>query len=340
LADEQPVGRQGLGSSHCSPLCLGRANDRNDRELSAEEDGGLRHDQVGLEVLPAKGRCIEVRKHQPIRGIGQSRRIAGLIVPGLKVRCLGRADTQQDTQNFRMGHPLSQRGVEARATLLDKPKMESRRVGDRLEVIRDGWGIPRFKALQVIIGSGNRRKLPVTQTRDSLSERVTEIGVLRATAVARPPTGVHRELHEVGEPSLVLECACRLTALQRAKLVQIDGICAFRNQVRIDEREVADLILGIVVYILGHVPIQHLKGSNVAWTPAPPWDFAVLDASQFVVLLPQIGFDDFGRRQENESAMSILMGIVFPSFCREEMLSLFDTRPGIRSSHRRPYGLR
>ena len=36
-------------------------------------------------------------------------------------------------------------------------------------------------------------------------------------------------------------------------------------------------------------------------TPAAAWDFAVLNASQFVVLLPQIGFDDFDRSQEPEN---------------------------------------
>jgi len=91
------------------------------------------------------------------------------------------------------------------------------------------------------------------------------------------------------------------TALQRAKLLQIDGISALGHQVRVDERKVAHLILGIVVDILGHVSIQHLEGSGVACTAAPPWDFAVLDAPQFVVLLPQIGFQDFGRREEPEN---------------------------------------
>ncbi len=83
------------------------------------------------------------------------------------------ADTKQDSQNFQIGGPLSQRGVEAGATLLDKPKMESRRVGDRLDMVVRG---------QVAIVSGNRRKLPGAQTRDSLRERITEIGVLRAAA--------------------------------------------------------------------------------------------------------------------------------------------------------------
>ena len=149
--------------------------------------------------------------------------------------------------------------------------------------------------------SGNRRKLPFQQTRDGWWEGVTEIGVLRAAAVLSPPTGIHGELHEVCEPSDLLG-AGRFTARQRAKLIQIDWISAFRNQVRIDKREVAELILGIVVDILGHVPIQHFKGFDISCTPTPPWDFAVLDASKFVVLLPQIGFEDFGRRQEPENS--------------------------------------
>src|SRR5260370_29050355 len=100
-----------------------------------------------------------------------------------------------------MGVPGDRRGVEGGVTLLKKREMEPRRVGNRLEVIRDGWGSPRYKPLQVPIVSGNGRKLPRTQPRDGLSERgVIDIGVLRAAAVARPPTGVHGELHQVGEP--------------------------------------------------------------------------------------------------------------------------------------------
>src|SRR5258708_2844760 len=125
-------------------------------------------------------------------------------MPRLKVRGLDWADTEQDAQHFQISGPLSQRGVEAAAPLLDKPKMEACRVGDRLDVVRGG---------QVPIVSGNGRKLPFQQTRDSGWERVTEIGVLRAAAVARPPTGVHGELHQVGEPELVLLGPCPLTAL-------------------------------------------------------------------------------------------------------------------------------
>src|SRR5713101_6612142 len=172
LTYEQPVGCQGLDRTHCSPVGLCGANDRTDWELSVKEDGWLGHDQVGLEVL-----------------------------------CLGWPDAEQDAQHFRMGDPLSQRWVEAGPPLLDKGKVESSRVGDRLEMVFGG---------QVAIVSGNRRELSRTQTGDCLSESVTEVGILRAAAVPRPPTGVHRELHEVGEPSDLLG-ACRLTAWQRAK---------------------------------------------------------------------------------------------------------------------------
>src|SRR5437870_13191384 len=108
-------------------------------------------------------------------------------MPGLKMGGLGWADTEQDAQHFQIGDSLGQRWVEAGAALLDIPKVEARRVGDRLDVVSGG---------EIAIVSGNRRKLPFTQTRDGLRERATQIGVLRAAAVSRPITGIHGELHE------------------------------------------------------------------------------------------------------------------------------------------------
>ena len=55
------------------------------------------------------------------------------------------------------------------------------------------------------------------------------------------------------------------------------------------------------------------KRCGVGCIPAPSWDFAVLDASQFVVLLPQIGFDDFGCGQEPENGHVPLGETVTPS---------------------------
>ena len=48
---------------------------------------------------------------------------------------LCRADTEQDSQDHRIGDPLGLCRVEAGATLLDRGEMERRSVGDRLEVV-------------------------------------------------------------------------------------------------------------------------------------------------------------------------------------------------------------
>jgi hypothetical protein len=52
-------------------------------------------------------------------------------VPDLKVHYLGSADTDGDLQDFRAGYLLTEGGVEAGTGLLNKPKVKSRRKGDR-----------------------------------------------------------------------------------------------------------------------------------------------------------------------------------------------------------------
>jgi hypothetical protein len=197
LADEQPISREGFYSRHRTAfLYRGRPNDRNRREFSAEERARLGHDQIGLEVLPTKGRCIEVRKHETAigqRSHGHRNPVACFVVPGLEVGGLGRADTEQDSQDLWMGYPLRQGRVEAAAALLDKAEMECRRVGDGLDVIIRS---------KVGIGPGDCRKLPGEQGWDCLREheRWVKIRVIGAAAIPRPPTGVDFEPHEIGEP--------------------------------------------------------------------------------------------------------------------------------------------
>src|SRR5262249_6317498 len=123
--------------------------------------------------------------------------------------------------HFRICDPLSQLRIEAGAPLLDKRKVESRRVGDRLNVLR---------RIEIIICAGNTRKMSGTQPRYGLRKREPriEIGILRAASVARPPTRIHFEQHEVGEPSDLLRTG-RLTAWQRAKRIEIDRIRVLRR---------------------------------------------------------------------------------------------------------------
>ena len=56
----------------------------------------------------------------------------------------------------------------------------------------------------------------------------------------------------------------------------------------------AHLIIGIVGDILGHVAIKDLEVGDVGLT----YRTGRTDSSQFVILLPQIGLDNFGRSQQ------------------------------------------
>ena len=64
LAKEEAIGGQRLDGAHGGTFRLGGANDGARREFLAEEDGGFRHDQVGLELFAAKaGVVVEIVKY-------------------------------------------------------------------------------------------------------------------------------------------------------------------------------------------------------------------------------------------------------------------------------------
>jgi hypothetical protein len=44
--------------------------------------------------------------------------------------------------------------------------------------------------------------------------------------------------------------------------LQVDGIHTLGHQVGVDERDVGELVLGVVVDVLGHVTVEHLQGSG------------------------------------------------------------------------------
>ena len=135
MPDEQPVGGQGVDRAHGSAFGLGRPDDRDDRELAIEEDRRLGHDQVGLRRLTVG---VQVGEDQTIRRVGERRRVAGFVVPGLEVHDLGAPDAEQDPQHLGMGDPLGELRVEAGAALLDEGEVEAGRVGDCLVSGRAG----------------------------------------------------------------------------------------------------------------------------------------------------------------------------------------------------------
>jgi len=69
-------------------------------------------------------------------------------------------------------------------------------------------------------------------------------------------------------------------------------------QIRVDKGGVAVLVIGVVVDVLVHVLVQHCDRLGVGRVPASTWHFAVLDPAELVVLLPQVGLENLGRRQE------------------------------------------
>src|SRR4051812_38962550 len=94
LTDEQAVGGQGLHRSHSGASGVRRADDRTPGKLPAKKRAGFGHDQAGFEYVSTKWRFVKVGKHQiRIAGISQRRRIAYLIMPNLKVGCLGGTNT-------------------------------------------------------------------------------------------------------------------------------------------------------------------------------------------------------------------------------------------------------
>ena len=113
--------------------------------------------------------------------------------------------------------------------MLNKSKVKSRGIGDRLKVIGDLRG---STSGQVFVGSRNRRMLAFTQAGNSLSERAAEIGVNGSAPIPRPPTGIDGEPHQVCEPSNLLR-PCRFATRQGAKLIQIDRVCPLKSQERI-----------------------------------------------------------------------------------------------------------
>src|SRR5205823_4847599 len=106
LTDEKPHVSQELDHAHGDPICLGRTDDRTSGKRPTEEWAWLRHDQVGLKILRVKRRRIQIWKRQAISGVGQRRRIARLVVPGLEMHCLGRADADQNSEHLHTGGTL------------------------------------------------------------------------------------------------------------------------------------------------------------------------------------------------------------------------------------------
>src|SRR5258708_22035580 len=139
LADEQSHVRQELDYALGDVLCFVPPNDGTSRQLSTDERARLRHDQVGLKILAAKRRRIQVRKGDRHTGHwihgSPRRRVARFVRPGLKVHGLGGTNADQDSQDLMMCCALRHCGIEAGAALFAGREMEARGIRHDLQEV-------------------------------------------------------------------------------------------------------------------------------------------------------------------------------------------------------------
>ena len=75
---------------------------------------------------------------------------------------------------------------------------------------------------------------------------------------------------------------------------------AFRDKIGVEKCEMGELVLGVIMDVLVHIPIQNFQGSGVDRISSSARDFAVLVSPEFVILHPEIGLEDLRRSRESE----------------------------------------
>src|SRR4029077_4906800 len=175
-------------------------------------------------------------------------------MPKRKMINLDSANTQQDSQNLLTGCLECERNIKTRATLLDKCKVKSSRVGDRLDALgpRSDWGRCHYhgRGGSVGVGCGNARL--IHNLKGTLEDKVERTVRVLFAPVPSIPTKVHREVQEVCEAFIVFRCIdpCRSTAWQGSKRIKVDRLCALRLQVGVQEGCVTQFIIGIIANVL------------------------------------------------------------------------------------------
>ena len=192
-----------------------------------------------------------------------------------------------------MGSALRHCGIKAGATLLDRRKVEARGVCD---------GPKEVGVAGIGVGSRNCRMLACEQVGDRLRENETglQVGVTVTVSVPNPPTGVHSELREVRKAKL--SAGSRGSAAgQGTKLFEADGTGPFGLKICIQKVLMGEFIVRVVVDVLRHITIKDLKSAGIGRISAAAWNFArVWNTAEFVVLNPEVRFENFGRGSESQ----------------------------------------
>src|SRR5262245_2636590 len=129
-----------------------------------------------------------------------------------------------------------------------------------------------------------------------------KIRVMTVVPVPRPPTGINRQLGQVGKPAPnqvgVDSGGC--AAHQSAKRIEVCRSRALGDQIRVEEGVVSNFIVGVIVDVLIHVFVQRREGFSIVWITSSTWNFGVLDSTEFIVLDPKVGLEYLECRWEPE----------------------------------------
>src|SRR5260370_16912936 len=130
--------------------------------------------------------------------------------------------------------------------------------------------------------------LALSEIWNCVLESSTKVWVRGLAAVPRPPTGIYRQLLQVGEASL-LGNSRDSTRGQNRKAAQVDLLCAFRLQVVVEKPVMTDLIVSVVADVLRHIAVEYQKSRDVVCSE-PAGKRQIDTRESFITFSPQFRF--------------------------------------------------
>src|SRR4030095_5322986 len=132
--------------------------------------------------------------------------------------------------------------------------------------------------IQIVIRSRYGRVLTAVQVRHCLFEhRGIYVRIVRAAAIARPPAAVYRQVHQVRQPRPAPR-SWGFASFELAERIQVYWLGTPGNEIRIDERRVTDLVVGVVVNVLREIPIDRPEPLGVDGVSRPSRNLTVRDS--------------------------------------------------------------
>src|SRR5208283_68728 len=258
-----------------------------------ENQAGLSRRIVRVEKIGKfqAGEMIAKWRHRGLHSI------ACKIHPFQKVGDLVPTNAESDLKYLRIRDFLTQGCVETGATLLDLSKVKGRHVRDGLNVIVSRK-VRVGLAFVIGVTSGNGGN---SIESDCLWKGGAEVWT-GCAAIADEPAGVDVKLREVGEARCTRGPGSRASR-QSYKLLEVDRFGPSGLEIGIEESSVADFVQRVAGDILRAIGIEIRQGDliRVQGLVRVYFDRRIIaDATQFRILNPKVGLNQFGGREESQ----------------------------------------